>query len=99
VAPRRLDPTQELGYYWLGVANDEGVGNVLSCRTTILHTVSNVESSCRITTVVSTRGGQQRMVAGGCTVATCWRVMPVLLVVVASVRRVRPLSDIVALYA
>jgi hypothetical protein len=57
VVLRWLDPIQELGYYWLGVVNDDGVGNVPFCRTAILHTVSSVESSCRIITVASTMGG------------------------------------------
>jgi hypothetical protein len=58
VALRWLDPIEELGYNWLRVTNDDGMGNVSSYRTAILHMVSSVESSCRITTVTSTRGRQ-----------------------------------------
>jgi hypothetical protein len=97
VALRWLDPIQEPGYYWLSVANDDGVENVLSCHTAILHTVSSMESSSRITTIASTRGGQQPMVAGGCTVAVCWHILSALLVIVASIMRVCPLPTTIAL--
>jgi hypothetical protein len=89
VTLRWLDPIQKLGYYWLGVVNDDCVVNIPSYSTSILHAVSSVESSCCITTVASTRGGQQPMVAGGWTVAT-WHVTQALLVVVASIRCIRP---------
>jgi hypothetical protein len=91
MALRWLDPIQGLGYYWLGVANDDGMENIPSYRTTILHTVSSMESSCLITTVASTRGGQQPMVAGDCNVAIGWHVTPGLLVDVASVMHMCPL--------
>jgi hypothetical protein len=81
----------------VGVANDDGVGNVPSYRTAILHMVSSVESSYRITIIALTRGGQQPMVDGGCTIVACWHVTPALLVVVASVRCVRPLPTTLAL--
>jgi hypothetical protein len=71
VALRWLYPILELGYYWLGVANDDSAGNISYCHTAKMHMVSSMESSYCITTVDSTRGGQQPMVAGGCTIVTC----------------------------
>jgi hypothetical protein len=50
-----------------------------------------------MTTIASTRGGQQPMVGGGYTVAACWHVTPALLVVVASVMHVHPLPSTIAL--
>jgi hypothetical protein len=97
VALRWLYPILELGYYWLGVANDDSAGNISYCHIAKMHMVSSMESSYCITTVDSTRGGQQPMVAGGCTIVTCWHITMALLVIVASVKCMCPLLATVAL--
>jgi hypothetical protein len=53
--------------------------------------------SGHITTVATTRGGQQPVVIGGCTVAASWHVTSALPVNVVFVKRVRLLPTTVAL--
>jgi hypothetical protein len=53
--------------------------------------------SDRNTTIAMSRGGQQPVVVGGCTVVAYWHLAPALLITAAIIRHVRPLPATVAL--
>jgi hypothetical protein len=53
--------------------------------------------SGRNTTVATTRGSQQPVMVGSCTVATCWHITPALPVTAALVKCVTPLPATVVL--